>query len=234
MRKTKGRLGGVGLGVLVVVAVSIAGWLLVSQPPTPPPASGVPRAQQPEDAASLPHEPSRERRTAPSEHDEREPKLQALERPQRYSGPVRDRRRADELREALAALYAEQLSAGDQPAEAPHMPPVRGTGNQAQTELGEYVGRVMREQFVPLATSCYEPLLERRPSLAGNVALEFSILGEPAVGGVVVDVALGEATTLLDVEFETCITESMYSVIFAAPPKGHPAVTVTQSLEFAP
>lgn len=233
MRQTKDRLGGIGLGVLVVVAAAIAGWLLVSQPPTPPPVTRVPRAQETE-AASPPREPPRGRRTAPGEHDERGSTLQPVELPQRDSGPVRDRRRADELREALAAMYAEQLSAGGQPAEVPLMPAARGAGNQAQTELGEYIGRVMREQFIPLATSCYEPLLERRPGLAGNVALEFSILGEPAVGGVVVDVALGEATTLLDVEFETCITESMYSVIFAAPPKGHPAVTVTQSLEFAP
>jgi hypothetical protein len=92
----------------------------------------------------------------------------------------------------------------------------------------------MQEQFVPLAGSCYEELLSRRPDLAGNVELEFSIMGERAVGGVVVDVALGKATSLKDRGFETCVTESMYAVVFEAPPEGHPTVTVTQSFELAP
>jgi hypothetical protein len=45
---------------------------------------------------------------------------------------------------------------------------------------------------------------------------------------------LGPGTTLDDKSFETCITESMYAVVFDAPPDGHPTLTVTQAFELAP
>jgi hypothetical protein len=154
---------------------------------------------------------------------------------QRYTGPVRDRARADLLREALAALYAGQLSAAaDAPEPEPSMPVPEGTDNQADKPLGQYVGRVMREQFVPLAAACYEELLIAQPSAQGVVELAFSIMGDQAVGGVVVDVSLSDGTAIKDETFARCVRESMYAVVFDAPPPGHPAVSVTQSFELAP
>jgi hypothetical protein len=114
------------------------------------------------------------------------------------------------------------------------MPAIEGEGNQADKPLGAYVGRVMQEQFLPLAVSCYEELLARHPKAAGNVVLDFSVMGDDAVGGVVIDASFGDATTLGDAEFRTCTQESMYSVVFDAPPTGHPTLTVSQSFELAP
>jgi hypothetical protein len=154
---------------------------------------------------------------------------------QGYAGPLRDRARADEVRQALAALYAGQLEAEtDPPSQPSGMPAPDGTGNQANKALGAYVNRVMHEQFLPLASSCYEALLESQPRAQGNVELRFSVMGDQAVGGVVVDVALGDGTTLSDNAFATCIHESMYSVVFDPPPPGHPTLTVTQSFELSP
>lgn len=148
-----------------------------------------------------------------------------------YERPVRDRARADLLREALAARLAVEAtgSGGTAP-----MPAPQGEGNQVDTALGDYVADVMQEQFAPLATSCYEALLDSNPEAEGAIVLAFSIVGDPSVGGVVLDVELAEGTTLKSADFATCITESMYAVVFRAPPTGHPTVTVKQSFEFAP
>ncbi len=154
-------------------------------------------------------------------------------------GPQLDRKRADEMRELLQALYAGQLAAEAEQGEPGALPPgsmpaPEGTGNQADRALGAYVGRVMREQFVPLASDCYDQLLERSSEARGEAILAFSIMGEPSVGAVVVDADLDERSTLLEAEFRTCVRESMYAVVFDAPPVGNPTVTVRQTLEFSP
>lgn len=139
-----------------------------------------------------------------------------------YQGPVRDTERAALVREALIARKAMQADGASS-----------GTvkGEQA---LEGYVARTMREHFLPLATACYETLLTSKPDAAGNVALEFSVLGDPAVGGVVVDVTLGPETTLTNSEFRTCITESMYAWVLDPPPGKDGSVAVKQSFELSP
>lgn len=151
----------------------------------------------------------------------------------RYRGPERSADKASLLREALIARKAQQLGATSALAGA-HMPDRDSTGNQVGKPLGDYVRRVMQEQFLPLAGECYEQLLAHKPEMAGNVELEFSILGDPSVGGVVVDVDLADGTTLRDPDFRTCMTESMYSVIFDAPPGNDGSVSVKQSFELSP
>jgi hypothetical protein len=138
---------------------------------------------------------------------------------------VRNAEQAALIREALIARKAVQSGT---------MPEPKGTGNQFDKPLGKYVARTMQEQFLPLATECYEALLSTHPAAAGNVALEFSVLGDPAVGGVVVDVTLGKETTLTNDEFRNCMSESMYSVVFDAPPGKDGSVSVKQSFELAP
>lgn len=145
----------------------------------------------------------------------------------RYNGPVRDATTAAAIREALIARKAVELGNGQ-------MPKPVGAGNQAGKPLGQYVERTMREQFMPLAGECYSALLESHPNVAGNVMLEFSVVGDPAVGGVVVDVNLGPETTLTNPEFRTCMSESMYAIVFDAPPGKDGTVTVKQSFELAP
>jgi hypothetical protein len=146
-----------------------------------------------------------------------------------YEGPVRDRGRADQLREALTALVVSKHGTEDGT-----MPSSVGSGNQAKEALGRYVDAVMQEQFVPLAGSCYEALLETKSAAHGTVTLDFSIVGDRSVGGVVLEVEMALGPALKGGEFEMCLRESMYAVVFDAPPGEDGTVSVTQSFELSP
>jgi hypothetical protein len=230
--------GNLALLLAGFVLVLLAIWLLAAPKPDIP-ARAVPSASDRASATTpLPAERKPEatrEETAPHPTTSNAPS--AFPDALRYTGPVRDRTRADALREALTALYAGQLAAqAEQDAGAPGktIPAPEGSGNQADKAPGRYIAQVMREQFIPLASGCYEQLLEARPTAAGDIELKFSIMGDSAVGGVVVDAELGSATTITDAPFATCIRESMFSLVFAPPPKGHPTLTVTQSLTLEP
>jgi hypothetical protein len=156
-----------------------------------------------------------------------------------YRGPERNPQKAALLREALIARKAQQLSAAPTASAASSSPEgvmVEPGGQRAPEAkpLDNYVSRLMQQQFLPLATECYEVLLATKPHATGTVALEFSILGDAAVGGVVVDVTFGAGTTLLDPPFSACMTELMYAVIFDPPPGKDGSVSVEQSFELAP
>jgi len=144
---------------------------------------------------------------------------------------VRDRARADRMREELRALFAERGPAWGAPApsastpgapSAPNFPtmPVLDGGHAGEVVDPDYLRKVLREDFIPLARQCYDAASAKNPALAGKVELKFRILGDPSVGGVVSEATLGDKTTVVDPEMETCIKESMMSVTFAAPPKG--------------
>jgi hypothetical protein len=230
---------GVLVALLVLVGVGLIGWLLLTEAPEAPPRQNVANGNEPSGATSSGTEVEPE--NVPDALPSAFPTAveQTAGSVPKYTGPSRDRQRADELRELLAAMYAGQLSAQEAAGDASatsgaRMPAPEGEGNQSDKPLGKYVGRMMREQFAPLAGECYDQLLERTPDAEGQVTLEFSIMGDPSVGGVVVDAGFGEATNLSEGEFTTCIRESMYSVVFDAPPKGHATVSVAQSLEFSP
>ena len=159
------------------------------------------------------------------------------------TAPVLDRKRADEMRERLRALFAEAgpgWGAGEpDPAAAQprtgfaEMPAPAGSGNQAQGEQGKYIRSVIREQFFPLARQCYDSARIKHPGLAGKIELEFRIVGDKRVGGVVDQASLGDGGDLRDDAFSQCMTESMMSVTFDAPPRGG-EVTVKYPFEFSP
>lgn len=232
MSQTLRREVWVGIAALGLLAI----YLAVRHVPNSP-APGVP---SPAPSPKPPTEPKPEQPPSPQASVVDEPIADNLVPPgelPRYRGPVRDAKTAALLREALIARKAQELSAGQGEPSAVKgsaMPKAVGAGNQAEKPLGDYIARVMRDQFVPLASECYETLLASRPSAAGNVALEFSVLGDPSVGGVVVDVSLGSETTLVDAAFRECMTESMYSVVFDAPPNEGGNVSVKQSFELSP
>lgn len=210
----------------MVVLCSLAGYMVLRTGP-------IPSSRGPEMDAPA-YEQSHGANTTPPPSATAEPPEEAAEGTlPRYRGPERSAEKAALLREALIARKAQQLGAASASGTA-RMPEREGTGNQVGKPLGEYVQRVMQEQFLPLAGECYEQALAHKPAVSGNVELEFSILGDPSVGGVVVDVDLADGTTLRDPAFRTCMTESMYSVIFDAPPGDDGSVSVKQSFELSP
>jgi hypothetical protein len=145
------------------------------------------------------------------------------------------RRQADLVRTKLANRGAGTASA---PAptrdERAEMPSPVGSGNQKDQPLGQYVRRTVRQDFVPLAVSCYEELLASHPGVHGQLLLDVTIVGDRSVGGVVDAVELAPDSALTDERFTTCMRESMMAVVFDAPPAGKGRVTFKYPLELAP
>jgi hypothetical protein len=96
-----------------------------------------------------------------------------------------------------------------------------------------YIRDAVREQYFPIARSCYSELLEREPTAAGKVVMSFAIVGD-GEDGVVDRVELGEDTTMDDPEFALCMRESMYSTVFEPPPPGTEETTVVYPITLEP
>jgi hypothetical protein len=155
------------------------------------------------------------------------------------SGAVVDRALADRMRDRIRALLAEAGPGWETP--APSAPsasafptmPVLPFGDAGVQVDPKYIQKRVRDDLFPLARQCYAGALGRDPKLAGRIEIDFTIMGDPRVGGVVGEAAIGKGTTLDDREFQTCVRESMMSVSFDAPPEGG-EVTVVYPIEFSP
>jgi hypothetical protein len=160
--------------------------------------------------------------------------------------PHLDRKRADEMREAIRKLMAEAGPAWgaatdpttSRPApgaggDYPEMPTSELRDDAGLTETGKYIQRRVREDLFPLAKQCYAAQLEKNPKLAGRFIMKFRIVGDRRIGGVVDSATMDDkGSTLVDPAFTTCMTESMMSVSFDAPPKGE--LSITYPIEFSP
>ncbi len=153
---------------------------------------------------------------------------------QELAGRIRHSISAAASAGAAARAIASAPAAKAEPAPPARMPEPEGQGNQADRPLGKYIRETIQQQFIPLAGSCYEQLLQRQPQARGKLVLDLEIVGDGSVGGVVNDVSLGEGTTLDDEELATCVSESLYSTIFDAPPDDEKSVTVSYPLELEP
>jgi hypothetical protein len=154
-----------------------------------------------------------------------------------------DRARADRMREAIRALFAETgpaevaPSPSAHPAEAP-VPAVRTMPVVPDPEGGtkvdpSYIQQRIRNDLFPLAKDCYSNALERDPRMGGKLAVYFRILGDKKIGGVVDDVKILGESTLDDAEMQTCVRESMMSITFDAPPDDG-ELTVVYPIVFSP
>jgi len=114
------------------------------------------------------------------------------------------------------------------------MPTPAGSGNQANEALGKYLDSTVQSQFMPMTTGCYNDLLSRRPGVSASMLLDVTIVGDQSVGGVVDSVTLDPGSAPQDDTFITCIRESMYGVVFKAPPAGQEKVTFTMPIDFSP
>jgi hypothetical protein len=163
--------------------------------------------------------------------------------------PHLDRKRADEMREAIRALLAEAgVGAGwattDAPDAAaaaaaaagtfPEMPSSELRDDAGISESGKYIQSRVREDLFPLARQCYETATKKDPKLAGTIILHFRIVGDRRIGGVVDTASADEKSDLKDPEFTKCMIESMMSVSFDAPPGKSGQVTVTYPIRFSP
>jgi hypothetical protein len=97
----------------------------------------------------------------------------------------------------------------------------------------QYVQSAVRE-LAPLLLQCYETALDAHPGLAGKLVVEFTIEGEPGVGGVVGDSTVdAAASTIADPAMQECVTQTMYALEIDPPANGG-TVNVTYPFTFAP
>ncbi len=113
----------------------------------------------------------------------------------------------------------------------------RGSAPTLPDEDGDldkaYIRSAMQE-IIPLLTECYSEGLTRDPTLAGNVAVDFTIEGEPGVGGVIGNSTIDPTqSTLPDPAVRECIQETMYALEID-PPKNGGTVQVHYPFTFAP
>src|SRR5690606_25519876 len=100
--------------------------------------------------------------------------------------------------------------------------------------LTEYTRQMTENHLLPLVSECYAALLDRNPSAAGKLTLEFALLGTAELGAVIVDIAVAASGALHETRFTGCVKSRANEVVFPAPPNGHKVVTATQSLDLAP
>jgi RNA polymerase sigma factor (sigma-70 family) len=97
----------------------------------------------------------------------------------------------------------------------------------------QYIRSAVKE-ILPLLTECYESGLERNPQLAGKILVEFTIEGEPGVGGVVGESSIDpKQSDLDDPAVRECIQETMYALQIDPPTNGG-SVLVRYPFTFAP
>lgn len=109
-------------------------------------------------------------------------------------------------------------------------PSLAGT---ATFNLDEDYIRKQMAILLPLIKQCYETALSERPRLSGMLVVGFTIVGEPDVGGLVVDSTVDTTTsTITDQGMRECVQETMYGAQFPAPLNGG-EVHVTYPFSFA-
>ena len=148
--------------------------------------------------------------------------------------PVLDRAKADAIRARLKALYGEMPATPETAQNKPNAPyPVMPHDPDQNDVLKEYIHQRIKDDYVPLAKSCYENALVKSPKLGGRLVMSFRIVGDRRVGGVVDSSEIDPSSTIQDEELSTCMKESMMAVSFDAPPDDK-AITVKYPIVLSP
>jgi hypothetical protein len=157
----------------------------------------------------------------------------------RYASPEQLRRHAvarEQIQQALAQRAAARPEPEALPAEEPEEPSALPNGLRTRIEGNldkEYIREAVRKDLIPLAHDCYSSVLATDPKFTGTLVLEFDIMGDEDVGGIVDGVVPGEGTDVANPEFIECMSESMMTVMFP-PPVGGGVVHVSYPLLFEP
>lgn len=151
----------------------------------------------------------------------------------RSTKSITAREREDVQRRLADALAKRRTGHGSAPAKSrdddESLPPAEAFGSLDK----EYIREVVAEDLVPIAVECYESALQDDPELGGNLVLQFSIVGDESVGGIVEEVSLAEGSTLKHPALAECMTESTATLLFDPPDDGG-KVVVTYPFKFEP
>ncbi len=161
-------------------------------------------------------------------------------------GPVTAKKKnitAKERERYLRAIRdAMDRRASTTPPDAPKPGPVPtderaqpGTESLVDRSGGTLAGLMkdLQRDVMPLADECYALALERDPTLAGGLDLQFEIIGDQDVGGLVERVDVEESSQIQDLEMIECMRETLLSTVFPAPDDSG-AAGVRLTLQFDP
>lgn len=196
--------------IAVAALAAVAGWLLWRMQPMPDarhPARHPPAARE-----ALPA-------TSPVGAAETTPAPGAP-----IAESVRDRAVRDDVRRRIWSAWNARGPATAPAGADPLRAPIPARDEPLDTD---YLRARIREDFIPMAQTCYESFLTRRPGVGGRVVMDFTLVGEAGVGGVVDEAEVhgpaedgGAARDdVWDPGFLTCLRESMLTVAFRAPPQ---------------
>jgi hypothetical protein len=139
------------------------------------------------------------------------------------AAPARDEARAGRgeapthILDALAHRPAPAPEIDEPPAPDPDDPAEAVASDNL--DLDAITARI-RDELVPLAIDCHLNFLAGDPAFTGMLVLEFDVLGDESVGGIVDDVRPGEKSTIVDPAFVECLCESMMTVNLDPPADG--------------
>ena len=123
--------------------------------------------------------------------------------------PIQARRDAPQRSQMLAQIRSIQKQSGTSPS------------HETSSALTQDYIRSQMQALIPMIKDCYEEGLAVQPDLQGKVIVEFTIAGEPDVGGLVSESKIvEEGSTLKSTSVRECIREVMYSAVFPAPASG--------------
>lgn len=95
-----------------------------------------------------------------------------------------------------------------------------GGGLVDRTGTREYLVDVMNEDLMPLADECIELARHGEPELAGMLVLDFEIITDEEIGGVVESVAPGQDNEVPNLELMECMRESILATTLPPPDRG--------------
>ena len=97
----------------------------------------------------------------------------------------------------------------------------------------EYI-RDAVQGLLPMITECYEAALDDTPALSGALVVDFTIEGEPDVGGLVTESSINEEhSEIRDDSMRECVQETMFALEIDPPSNGG-TVHVTYPFTFSP
>ncbi len=134
-----------------------------------------------------------------------------------------------EQHDKLARQIRARLRAARPEADAEPDAPPQAPGSMDPAVIQD----IISEEFIRPARECYNQVLRDDPDFQGKVALRFTILGDPDLGGVVDEVTLADDTEVDAIPFTDCLREAMYEIRFDSP-EGGGIVDVTYPFNFAP
>ncbi len=139
----------------------------------------------------------------------------------------------ERLLQAITARRKQRIATPSGPA-APSATPSEKTIDHESDDLDKEYVRDSVRAILPLIQECYVEALARIPDLEGEIMVNFTIEGEPDVGGLIGESEIDpDKTSIDDPEFLECMRETMFAIEID-PPTGGGTVHVSYPFSVHP